>query len=314
MATELSAFAKIAVYLKDPLVLSGFVIFVGFLGLRQILQANIIPPLGRGHGFRLLRLLLSYGFVIGLLVVLLGMGLKYRDISEQEQRRAAALVIDELRTNATVVSELEKNSNSLSRIALGVAGILRDERFKILNGLFSAKNIDSRIDQSSLTNLYIERLDWLAESGLWNDADEKRRAIEACAAIVRFVDRVQSTIESLTDPQSARYPIARKAYDANLDVIRRINVVDMTKLAELYYRMSDARVLYNRMTLGTIEYTQAVKGFCSNLPPNEADLSAALAVERLTLRLLPEYRTRLENTLAMIADRISALRTSLPES
>ena len=119
VAGELDAFAKVALYLKDPLVLSGFVVFVGFLGLRQLLNSGVIPVLQQGQGFKILRLILSYGFVLGLAIVLLGMGLKYRELSEGEQRRAAALVASELEANATVVSELGKNTNSCQSLAKG---------------------------------------------------------------------------------------------------------------------------------------------------------------------------------------------------
>ncbi|HEY6259666.1 MAG TPA: hypothetical protein VIY51_28145 [Xanthobacteraceae bacterium] len=307
MASELDAFAKVALYLKDPLVLSGFVIFVGFLALRQLLKSGIIPVLQQGQGFKILRLLLSYGFVLGLAIILLGMGLKYRELSEGEQRRAAGLISNELETNVTVVSELGKNTDSLSQLGQGLAGILRDRRFKILAGLFPVQNIETTVDESTLTNLYIERLDWLAQSRLWEDITERRRTEEACAAISRFVDRTKSTVESLSDQQAVRYQITRRAYDANLDIVRKISVVDMTKLANLYYRMSDVRVLYNRIVAGSLEYMTAIRAFCGSLPPSSGSLSSALALERLTFRLLPEYRQKIDDTVKAILEQILAL-------
>jgi hypothetical protein len=304
---ELGEFAKIAVYLKDPLVLAGFVIFVGFLALRQLLKSGVIPVLQQGEGFRILRLVLSYGFVLGLLIILLGMGLKYRELSQGEQKRAAALVANELRGNSTVVSELGKNTETLARLGQGLAGILRDARFKILAGLFPAQNIDVTVDQSKLTNLYMERMDWFLQSQVWDDAAERRRTEEACAAVTRFVDRTRSTVESLSDQSGTRYQIAHKAYDANLDVIRRITIVDMTRLANLYYLMSDVRVFYNRIVAGSLEYMQAIRAFCTSLPPDRGNLSSALALERLTVRLLPEYQKKIRDLLKSIDEQVSPL-------
>jgi hypothetical protein len=310
MSGELEGFAKFAIYLKDPLVLSGFVVFVGFLTLRQLLQANIIPILQQGQGFKLLRLILSYGFVLGLAIVVLGMGLKYRELSKDEQKRAAALVRNELEADFTVVSELSKNTDSLSNLGQGLASILRDQRFKILAGLFPTQNIDVSVDEATLTNLYIERIGWLDQTQLWQDTSERRRTEEACAAIARFVDRTRSTVESLSDRQSLRYQITRKAFDANLDIVRKIDVVDMTDLASLYYRMGDVRVLYNRIVSGSLEYMEAVRAFCSSLPPDLASLSAALALERLTFRLLPEYKNKIVNLMKSIAEHVDSLETA----
>lgn len=306
--TELGAFAKIAIYLKDPLVLSGFVVLIGFLVLRQLLQARIIPVLQQGQGYKLLRLVLSYGFVIGLAIVLLGMGLKYREMTKEEQRRAAALIESELKANLTVISELAKNTESLSQLGNGIATILRDQRLKILAGLFPAQNIDPLVDQSSLTNLYVERIGWLNDSQIWDDALERRRTEEACASIVRFVDRTKSTVESLSDAQVTRYPVVRRAYDANLDIIRKVEIVDLTNLANLYYQMSDVRVLYNRVVAGSLDYMQAVRAFCSSLPPSLSTLSVVLALERLTFRLLPSYKEKIDGVVKTILTSAERLR------
>jgi hypothetical protein len=308
MAGELDAFARVAVYLKDPLVLSGFVVFVGFLVLRQLLQARIIPVLQQGQGFRLVRLFLSYGFIIGLAIVLLGMGLKYRELSTDEQRRAAALIGGELEADLTVVSELAKNVETLSRLGQGLASILRDERFKILAGLFPPQNIDATVEEATLTNLYIERIGWLNETRMWDDVTERRRTEEACGAITRFVDRTRSTVESLSDTQSTRYQITRKAYDSNLDIIRKVHIIDLTNLANLYYQMSDVRVLYNRIVAGSLEYMNSVRGFCASLPPDLANLSTSLALERLTFRLMPAYKIKIEDLMRAISQHAERLK------
>jgi hypothetical protein len=308
MANELTAFAKVAIYLKDPLILAGFVVFVGFLSLRQLLNAGVIPVLQQGQGFKILRLVLSYGFVLGLIIILLGMGLKYRELSEQEQKRAASLIANELQADMTVVSELGKNTKTLSNVGRALATILRDEKFHILSGLFPPQNIDISEDEANLTNLYIERMSWFNTSHIWDDESERKRTQEACAAIVRFVDRTKSTVESLSDVAGVRYRIASEAYDANLNIIRKISIVDMTRLADLYYLMRDVRVMYNRIVAGSLEYMTAIKNFCSSLPPDASSLSAALALERLTFRLLPEYADKIAGLVSSIEAQADMLK------
>jgi hypothetical protein len=88
-------FVNVAPYLKDPLVLIGFVIFLAFLTARQLLSSGIIRPLPNTSGFRILRLTLGYGFVLGLLVVAIGGYLKYLELSTTTPAKVADAVHSE---------------------------------------------------------------------------------------------------------------------------------------------------------------------------------------------------------------------------
>lgn len=72
----MNIFAQAASYVKDPLVLVGFVMFLALLTARQLLKSGVIRPLPNSSGARILRLTLSHGFVLGLLVLAIGVYLK----------------------------------------------------------------------------------------------------------------------------------------------------------------------------------------------------------------------------------------------
>ena len=74
-------FSSIAPYLKDPLVLIGFFLFLAFLFTRYILKKGIIPPLPQKTGYQALKTILLYGFLIGILVITLGFIIKYKELS-----------------------------------------------------------------------------------------------------------------------------------------------------------------------------------------------------------------------------------------
>jgi hypothetical protein len=291
-------FEKIAPYLQEPLVLVGFVLFLGFLVSRQLLMSGIIPPLPSRPAFRILRLLLSYGFVLALAIVLLGFGLKYRELSRAEQRAAVALIVEELLANGSVLAELRKNADTLTNAATVFAGVLRDPRFVILHGLFPAENIDPLREESSLTNLYNARIDWLEASNLMNDGAQKGRLTAACAALDRSYERTISTVRSLSDEKMQRYRVSRAAWDAELPIARKITVVDIAGLSSLYDKMLRARATYSRIASIVPEYMNNIDVFCRSLPPSRETLSAALASERLTFRLLPAYRDQLDELIA----------------
>ncbi len=87
----MSEFSSFAPYLRDPLVLIGFFLFLSFLFARYLLQRGIIPPLPPTQGFRILKILLLYGFIIGLTLILLGFFFKYKELQATQQQAAATL-------------------------------------------------------------------------------------------------------------------------------------------------------------------------------------------------------------------------------
>jgi hypothetical protein len=72
-------FSHIAPYLKDPMVLFGFFLFLFFLFARKMLKLGSFPDLPK-DAYNLLSLILPYGYIIGLLLVSLGFALKYREV------------------------------------------------------------------------------------------------------------------------------------------------------------------------------------------------------------------------------------------
>jgi hypothetical protein len=286
-------FERIAPYLQDPLVLVGFIFFVASLTGRQLLRSGIIQPLPPRPGFRILRLLLSYGFVLALVVILLGFGLKYRELSRAEQHAAVRLIAEELAANAAVLTELGKNADTLTNAAIVFSSVVRDPRFQILRGLFPDENLDPLLDEGTLTNLYNERIDWLSASGLLKSKDETRRLTEACAAVGRSYGRMIPTVRSLADESGERYRLSRAAWDEQLSIARKITVVDVATLSQLYEQMSRARATYGRIASIVPEYLRNIDAFCRELPPTRDSLSPTLATERLTFRLLPAFRSQL---------------------
>jgi hypothetical protein len=302
-------FGKIAPYLKDPLVLIGFVLFLAFLFARQLLKSGIIPPVGAGPGAQILRLILHYGFILGVIIVLLGFGLKYRDITEHEQKTLLGLIVSELQYNLYVTSELEKNADTLSNAAETIAGVLRIERIRINYGLFPTENIDPNMDQHP--DLYNIRFDWLSKSGLLDDQDELRKFREQNSAIMRMIDRTLSTVNSLGDRHASRYTIQRSAYDANLYILRKINIVDITQLSSLYAKTDAVRQQYFRIADSVAEYFNTIKSYCQHSIPDRTALGAALASERLTIRLLKDQKEELKSLRIQIQEQARRISISL---
>lgn len=70
-------FSQIAPYLTHPLVLVGFVLLLFFGVHRLLIGSGIIPKLSPTAGGRVLRILLRYGFIIALVIIVLGFALEF---------------------------------------------------------------------------------------------------------------------------------------------------------------------------------------------------------------------------------------------
>ncbi len=70
-------FSTVAPYLSNPLVLVGFALMLLFGVQKQLLTAGVLPQLKQREAGAVVRLVLRYGFWIGVLVVVLGIGLQY---------------------------------------------------------------------------------------------------------------------------------------------------------------------------------------------------------------------------------------------
>jgi hypothetical protein len=194
-------FEKIAPYLKDPLVLIGFFLFLAFLFCRFILKQGIIPTLPATLGFRVLRTILLYGFLLGLLISALGFLLKYREMQADERvkitqaaeqkRKDDAEMADrlkqedlarrrdieeqeaqisrldvELHRNLGVADQLRRNTIVLLGEFKTLSEVARTPGIKILAILFPAKNLDMKIPDSETTGLADDAMIQLGNSGL----------------------------------------------------------------------------------------------------------------------------------------------------
>ena len=95
--------------------------------------------------FRVLRMLLTFGFVLSLLVVAGGFVIEYRDLSKKQQRASVELLKQDLDENIGVVVELKRNAETILRTTKVVYDALRNPRLKLLSTLFPVENADSEV-------------------------------------------------------------------------------------------------------------------------------------------------------------------------
>ena len=163
---ELSAFEKVMPYLAHPLVLIGFVLLLFFAIARTVIRSRVLTPITGAKSYRVLQSILLYGFVLSIAVVILGFGLKYRDLSKSEQQNAIDLIRREFDGNLASVEALRKNTISLLTVVTTTASSLRAPEIVVLKTLFPMANVSGAAQPpakemalDALTELLSKKLD-----------------------------------------------------------------------------------------------------------------------------------------------------------
>jgi hypothetical protein len=306
-------FSKIAPYLKDPLILVGFFLFLAFLFARAIIRGGIIPQLSRTSGYRVLQQILLYGFVIALALIALGFGLKYRELSAREQRGAVRLLDKELAGNVEMLGELKSNTETIVGATSMVSGVLRTPGIKILAALFPAENLDPTKLVPASADYAADLLSRANGAGLFQDAAERNKFQLAAQAISGTIQRTRSTVRSLSDPDGTRYVLKSEVWASQLPILRKVNIVNVTQFQGAFTELELARANYNVVVSRCIDYLTAVETFFN--PPdhkvNRQTLAAVLAAERLYVEVTSTYATKLIENIVRIQRLEEATR---PES
>jgi hypothetical protein len=288
-------FANIAPYLKDPLILVGFFLFLGFLFVRGILKAGIIPQLSLTFGYRVLQRILLYGFVIALALISVGFFLKYRELSEREQAAAVRMLDQELAGNIRLLAELKSNIETILNATSTVSTVLRTPSIKLLAALFPSENLDPKKTVPASAEYAAQVLANARDSGLIEDELERRKFGAAAQAISGTIQRTTSTIRSLADPDGKRYVLKSEIWASQLPILRKVDIVNVTRFQATYTELELARANYNVVVGRCVDYLAAVGVFLA--PPDHEitrqNLAAVLASERLYIDLTTTYATKL---------------------
>lgn len=310
---ELSSFEKIVPYLKDPLVLIGFFLFVSFMLLRTLVTRGIIPTLQQGQGYNIIRLILLYGFIIGLLLIGLGFGLKYKEISKAEQKNLVTLLANELGNNIQVVSELKKNTETFLSEQIEISKSLRTEGIKILPIMFPQINLD--LDSNVNTNtLAQEAFLKLIEKKLPENKLEMKKLDAYAKALTKTLITVKQTNENLQDKDRTRYKMENQIWQSNLETYKKIDLVDVSLFQKAYTQQNNIRNDYDIIARSTISYSENVTNYFKE--DNELtweNLASVLSIERHSYSLIVDYSKNLVNTLTDLNEIKSKLKFKMDE-
>jgi hypothetical protein len=294
-----TGFERIAPFLQDPLVLAGFAIFLFFSFSRLLVQRGIIPRLPVGKGFAILKLVLTYGFLLGLVIIILGFGLKYREMSRAEQKRTALLIEGEVHANLKMATELALNMQTILGQVAGISDVLRRPEIPLLASLFPIENRALRSDNPQPLIMAREALARTKAQRQSLPETESARLAEMATAIRKSLSRTRTTISSLSDRDHKRYVFKSETWNANQPVLRKMALYDVGPLQETYARMPTLRTEYDIVVVHCIEFMDSLSTFFDpkNTDPQDQSLAAVLAHERKLFGILETFGSALTSEI-----------------
>jgi hypothetical protein len=308
-------FAKIAPYLQDPLVLAGFALLLFFGTGNRLIKSGLIPQLSQRGGLRVLQRLLFYGFVLSIVIILLGFGLKYREMARREQIAAARLILNELKADRAVAGALAGNSAEILESSTIVALALRDKASPLLKTFFPWENLEPKDTTPSAKAMAEAAFQRAIDEGLPAQQIELNRMNAMARAIRGTLARTRGTLTSLGDQDHFRYRISRAAWSANLPVVRKISVIDLSGLERTYADLELSRSEYDVLVRYNRAYFDAVDQFLAfeNNDANDDGLAKVLAAERQFFSVAATYGGAITRHIETSGTTIDALSNKVSE-
>ncbi|MCV6575115.1 MAG: hypothetical protein OIF58_05205 [Cohaesibacter sp.] len=304
------SFEKIAPYLQDPLVLIGFILLLFFSLCRAILKSGLLSVIDSAASYQVIKRLLGYGFMLAALLVLLGFGLKYRELSKAEQARAINLLKQELTGNLATIVELEKNIDTIANNTKITSEVLRHKGIKIMSYMFSASNIDPHQNVPASLDLARSSLNKLIDENLLSNTLERQKFDAAAKVVKKTIEKTNLAFTSLSDSENVRYKIKHEIWKANLPVLRKIELFPVTEFQKIYREMDLMRNNYNVVVNYAKDYRDVLKAFFDpkSSTINEHNLAIVLASERIYITTSYEFLTKTK----LNKEKIDKIMAELP--
>lgn len=308
------SFHSIAPYLKDPLVLSGFALLLFFGLCRSLIKSGLLPQVTQKGSLLVLRRVILYGFILAIVIILLGFGLKYREMSRREQIAAVQLIANELKSDKAIIGSIAANTATALETGMTVALALRQSS-PILREMFPYQNLETKATTPSAHEMAMEQMRNLLASGLPAQQLELDRMNAAARAIRGTIIRTRPALQSLADSDHRRYPINRKAWLAELPVLRRISVVDVTDLEKTYTALELTRNEYDVLLRYQMDYFAALSRFLEFDKSEITDDSLAeiLAAERQYFAVARAYGKNVTDRIVEANTAVKHLQQAVDE-
>jgi tetratricopeptide (TPR) repeat protein len=317
----MQGFAEYARYLQHPLTLIGFVLLLLFGVHRTLLRSGIIPPLEARSGSKIVKLLLRYGFIIALIIIVLGFGLEFFKTSRKTLNPEDVTKVTTALTNYLVRLRQQEDGVYLNSVSDQEREMARSNLREIEDALNRSGMHLSPEQWSALGYAYLvaDEMD-KSKAALLEAVHENPSLVEA-NYLLACVNQLQAS-EFLVKGDLARTRELLKAAEEYAKAARHDNATDTgigDQLGFVYKQLAQADLARNDQASANNELEKAKALFQMGLGVNPNDpgahnglgtvyflqgnLEKGIQEQQTAVRIAPEYTYAWQDLALIFAEK-----------
>ncbi len=209
------------------------------------------------------RKVLKNGFLLGLLVTVLGITLKYHQLNKAEQSHALNLIQTEINNNLTTIQQLSQNTQTLLDSHQTISNALRSGDSRIMKLLFPTT--EQTADKATQLSQKVEKsFAVLKESNLLKNKTAMNVFNSNKNQINTALNLINQTLASMQDPAGEKYAIKTQIWQNHKEVIAQLDDFDMNAFENSLNSMHALKSQYNQALKDNSDYFFEVSNFAEH--------------------------------------------------
>ncbi len=252
--------SSIRPYFTDPLIWIGVVLILIFLLIKYLLNKNVITQLPDWLASEASKKLIKHGYLLGILVTILGFGLQHHELNKAEQNLTKNLINTEVKNNLATIQYISKNIQILLDSHQILYEALRHTDSKIMQYLFPTTVQDS--DKNKQLSQRVEvAFNALKESNLLKKTAAMNALNSSKKRINVIIHPIHESLNVMRNPAGQNMVIETELWQTHQDVITQLDGFDLAKYEQNLTLMQSLKNEYEQTLEDNADYVDEVMNF-----------------------------------------------------
>lgn len=280
-------------YLNSLWVILGLLLIAGFFVFRFLLKTQRIQHLPGFFETPAGEFLLNRGYIVGVVLIIFGVFLKYNALTKAEQQQAQMMIATEYRANVDAIQSLSENIQNLIESHQKVTERLYSQDNEILALLFPADSYQNEAT-TPVNKLVDSAFKNLKDSDLLHNQAAMAKFNGFKNKLKPFINQQITELKVMADPDNEAYPIKQSYWDSFKETFAEIDGKNPQEIADSIEQMKQARVEYVAVLKQAEAYLAQVKSFVGRDSfISNGDIYETIKIERESLDRLNQFYTKL---------------------
>ncbi|WP_223789424.1 hypothetical protein [Marinicella meishanensis] len=290
-------FAQLTLYLTDPLVIFGLVVTLGLLAVRWLMAKQLVGPWPTSWRAKIPPPMLDHAYVLGLLLVVLGVVWKQDQMRQAEQHNAVRQLLVEYDKNMAATKALTQNITDLRSAFARVQAAMREPDAQIMQLMFPDGMIPPKADLN-ITKVVEESFKELRAQRLFDNPVAMQAFTAAKSQIRKKISPHLQTLDNSRDDGGDIYVIHTENQVIHQEILQAINDLDMAAYNDVLLSMQTLRNGYDLTVNDLGVYLKEVKNFLDrDTFIGNGDVYEILTKEQRAFQSLSNYNKQLQQEL-----------------